>query len=499
MNLTSSVFFLFLLVLFVLYYSMPSFQKYILLFGSIFFYITVSTTGVIRTCILIAYIGSITYFGGIIIDRCKGYLKSLVLFLCVTGIVGALVVLKYAYNITAVFCEILRLPYEFSWIKFAGIIGVSYYSLTAIGYLIDVYRNIYKAERKISDVLLFVFYFPQIISGPVTRFSDMHEKLVKKHRINYGTITLGMRRMAWGYFKKLVISERFAVIVSTVYGEYSKFSMIGIIAATICYAVQLYTDFSGCMDIIMGASLLFGVELPENFDAPFFSETLTEFWRRWHITLGTWFKDYVMYPIQKSDLMQGVGRWAKKYFGKKFGKKIPFYLSMVVLWTLIGIWHGGTGYYFIASGAIPCALLMLSDIMQLLFTKSRERDKFGVFSRMLRRLRTLLLVCISWIVVCSNGTYNFINVVRHVVTHPVNTSFDIDNLRVFNFGIRDMSMIVGLVVLCLADYLTYKGTSIFEELNKRNFWIRTAMIYLELLFIMMFGVMGTSSFIYFKF
>lgn len=144
-----------------------------------------------------------------------------------------------------------------------------------------------------------------------------------------------------------MISERFGIIVSAVYGSYGDYSAIGIIGATLAYAVQLYTDFFGCMDIIMGVSGLFGIRLPENFNAPFFAKSVQEFWQRWHITLGLWFKDYVMYPVQISRPVVKFGKKCRKRVGKKAGKKIPFYLSMLVLWFLIGVWHGGTGYYLV--------------------------------------------------------------------------------------------------------------------------------------------------------
>lgn len=320
-------------------------------------------------------------------------------------------------------------------------IGISYYALSTIGYLIDVFWGNCKAERNIADVLLFIFYFPQMISGPITRFSDMYKQFNQKRSINYDSITNGMRRMLWGYFKKLVISERFAIVVSCVYSDYCNYSLVGVALATLCYAVQLYTDFSGCMDIVIGASLLFGIVLPENFNAPFFAETIQKFWIRWHITLGLWFKEYLMYPVQKSRFVQNIGKKAKKIFGRKVGKKIPLYLPLIVLWTLIGIWHGGTVYYFIASAMIPCTLMILSDIckqrIRHIVLKLKINTECGSW-KWFRRIRTLLLMCICWMVICSNGTYDAVNLLKHIIQNPINLTFYMSSMEIFGLSILDI-------------------------------------------------------------
>jgi len=503
MSLTSIKFLAFLFVVLFLFYSIKPLQKYILLFASLYFYIRISSVGTIRLCLLIAGIGLLTYVGALFIEKSTGKNKSIALAMCITGIVAALFILRYAYNISSVIIELFGFSGNFSWLKFGAVAGISYYALSAIGYLVDVSWGKCKAEKNIADVMLFVFYFPQLISGPVTRFSDMKEQFNKRKSISYDRVSAGMRRMVWGYFKKLVLSERFAVVVSTVYLNYYDYSLVGVFLATLCYAIQLYTDFSGCMDIIMGASILFGIDLPENFNAPFFSETLQEFWRRWHITLGTWFKDYLMYPLQKSRLIQNIGKKTKKTFGKKAGKRIPFYLSMIALWTLIGIWHGGTGFYFIASAIIPCILLILSDICQPLFSSIIHGLKINTNCdswKWFRRIRTLLLMCICWMVVCSNGTYNAIDLFKHIIMNPINFTSYVNAMDVFGLTVLDITiMAVGIVILYLSDLCIYRGSSIFIVMNGQNFWFRIMLIYAEILAIMIYGIMGSSSFIYFMF
>ena len=257
------------------------------------------------------------------------------------------------------------------------------------------------------------------------------------------------------------------------------------------------------MDIIGGTSVLFGITLPENFKAPFFSETIQEFWQRWHITLGLWFKDYLMYPLQKSLFLQSVGKLAKDKLGKKRGKKIPFYLAMLILWILIGIWHGGTGYYFIASGILPCIMLMGSSFIQSLSARSIKLLKINTNCtswHIFRRARTLLLICICWLFVCSGSTHNAFNIIRHMVFVPWKYTTFVSSFNTFGLNVMDMFlMVLGVVFLYYSDLCVFKGTTIFKKMDGQNFGFRVAAIYLEIILILLYGMVGSSSFIYFQF
>ncbi len=172
-----------------------------------------------------------------------------------------------------------------------------------------------------------------------------------------------------GLFKKLVISERMAVIVNTIYGDYVTYSGLYIAVGTVCFAFQLYTDFSGAMDIALGLSEALGIRMAENFETPFFARSISEYWRRWHITLGTWMKDYIFYPVLKSDLFVAIGDAARKKLGKKRGKKVPTYLGMAVLWFTVGMWHGGAWKYIIGSGLLHCFYIISGQMLEPAFKK----------------------------------------------------------------------------------------------------------------------------------
>lgn len=500
MTLISTSFFLFLICTLILYYCFPKYQKVVLLLASLFFYNSVSSE---KIWLLLLVIFSSTYFSAIIIEKLKTVLwKRVTLCFAVGIIVFILFYFKYAHNLLSLLYSIFDIQGEISFVKLVSYIGVSYFSLSAIGYIIDVYWQSYKAEKNPVTVADFLFYFPQVISGPVTRFAEMKDYFRNQILFKSENIYYGIRRMLWGYFKKLVISERFAILTTTIYSNYTDFGAIDIVFGTLCYAVQLYTDFSGCMDIIIGASQLFGIKLPENFNAPFFSKNVRDFWHKWHITLGLWFKDYVMYPTQMSSFMVNLGKKLKNKFGKNISKKIPLYLSMSVLWFLIGIWHGGTGYYFIATGIVPFVLLILADLLNpatKTFLEKFNINSQNIFYRVFMSVKTVLLICICWIFVCSSSTKNSVAVINHAF-HSLFKFNLVNNFEMFDIGYVSLyMMIIGLVVLFVSDYLQNKNSSIFKFNDKQLPIIKYSVIYAEILCIMIFGKIGSSQFIYLQF
>lgn len=503
MSLTSLSFFVLLLITFALYYLCPRQQKYILLAASLFFY--VSASGVRGMALpAMVYILLITWFGGILIEKYRDQERKRLaaVIVSVGGLAAALFVLKYAYNLGNLILSIVRVEQDISWLDFVSVMGMSYFTLSAIGYLFDVSWGSYRAERNPAVLALFLFYFPAVVSGPVCRFGEMREQYRERHSLSYDNAAAGMRRMLWGYFKKLVISDRFGLVVTGVYGNLDAYGSLDIVIATLCYAVQLYTDFSGCMDIVLGASRLFGIRLPENFNAPFLSRTVQEFWQRWHITLGVWFKDYVMYPLQKSKPMVKLGKRARKCLGKKTGKKIPFYLSMVALWFLIGLWHGGTGYYFMASAVIPFLLLTGGDLLQPVFGKLRNLSGIHEESRWFRafqRARTLLLICVCWIFVCTGAVGEGFAAAGRIFTRLTTVNIG-QVVSVGAMGKKTILVFALTLFLGAAEYiLRERDSSLKEFVDRRGFPVRAALFYGEILLILFWGMVGNSAFIYFRF
>ena len=504
MTLISSSFFLFLLLTVIVYYLLGKrSQKYVLLFAGLVFYLQVVTIDPAKVILILIYTILVTYLGALAIERCRGKLRTAAVVLPVAALVAMLFIIKYAYNVATLFLSLFCPDSDVYWLHFAALMGISYFTLSAVGYLIDVYWGTCKAEKNIFVVGLFITYFPQLVSGPVTRFPEMQKQFRSAHSLDYHNITGGMQRMAWGYFKKLVLSERFAIVVTTVYSNYEQYSGVQIIFATLCYALRLYTDFSGCMDIILGASQLFGITLPENFNAPFFSKTIQEFWQRWHISLGTWFKDYVMYPIQISRPFVTLGKKCKKVFGKNTGKRIPMYLSMIILWFLIGLWHGGTAQYFIASAFIPCFFLICGDLLRAPFQALLKKFHINVhcFSyRLFQRLRTNLLLCFCWVFVCTGTVQEGFLLLKHIFLRFWRLDGANIGLQTFGFTLRDAELMIGGVILLIAEhYFLHNNSSLDSKLNKQNLLFKYIFLYGEILLILFYGMVGNSSFIYFNF
>lgn len=222
-------------------------------------------------------------------------------------------------------------------------LGMGYYTLQIMGYIIDCYWGNIKPQKNLLKLFLFVIYFPQLMTGPISRYAEL-TSLYEKHKFSYKNLSFGSQRILWGFVKKLVLAEKVGIIVSGITGNPDAYTGFYSWIVILLYPIQMYADFSGCMDIILGVSELFDIHLVENFNNPFFSRTSQEFWQRWHITLGTWAKDYVLYPLLKSKVMIKFGKVAKKKLGKKFGKFAVSSMGMLVLWMVMGIWHGGLRY-----------------------------------------------------------------------------------------------------------------------------------------------------------
>lgn len=359
MILTSALFLTFLTILVVLYYIVPKGIQWILLLAASAVFIAYGTQNPL-VYLLLAYGILVTFIGAIAVENSLDERKrNIRKIITISLVLVELIVLKYLNFFWITFTGFKGITEKnamISAISMLAPLGLSFYSLISIGYVLDVSRRVCRAQRNIFKYALFLMYFPQITSGPITRYSEMKEELYKKHSFNIQNIYFGAQRIVWGLFKKLVISERMAVIVNTIFDNYTSYSGLYIVIGAVCFAFQLYADFSGCMDIVLGSSELFGIKLPENFDTPFFSTSISEYWRRWHISLGNWFKDYFFYPLLKSDFIQNMRKKLKPKVGKKWSKKIPTYVGMLILWTTIGLWHGGNYTYLIGSRTIALVL-----------------------------------------------------------------------------------------------------------------------------------------------
>ncbi len=245
-------------------------------------------------------------------------------------------------------------------LPYVAALGMGYYTCQIIGYILDCYWGNIKPQKNPLKLLLFLCFFPQMTTGPISRYNNL-QSLYEYHSFSYKNLTYGAQRILWGFFKKLVLAENAGSVVNAIWLNLNDYVGVWRWIALLLFPIQMYADFSGCMDIVLGTAEIFGIKLPENFNVPFFSRTIQEFWQRWHITLGTWAKDYVLYPLLKSKVMIEFAKIAKKKFGKKMGKFVATAVGMFVLWMIMGLWHGAFKYV-IGVSLWYWILLMLGEL-----------------------------------------------------------------------------------------------------------------------------------------
>ena len=247
-------------------------------------------------------------------------------------------------------------------------LGISFYVFQTTGYLIDVYREKTQAETNIFKLALFVSFFPQLLQGPISRHSDLANQLFEKHQCKWDNISAGLLRIAYGYFKKLIIADTIMIAISKIIGAPETYTGIYVIFLIIAYSIQIYADFTGGIDITIGIAEMLGIKLRENFDHPFASKSTKEYWNRWHITMGSWFTDYVFYPLSICKPMQKLSKWSRSKLGNALGKRIPVYLATIVTWFLTGLWHGAS-WNFIVWGLLNCLVILVSQELTPLYTR----------------------------------------------------------------------------------------------------------------------------------
>lgn len=292
----------------------------------------------------------------------------------------------------------ISIPYgdELLGMQFVAALGMGYYTLQIIGYVIDCYWKNITPQKNPFKLFLFTVYFPQLTTGPISRYSQL-ETLYEPHKFEYHNIAFGAQRILWGFIKKIVLAERVSIIVTEITSATDTYFGFYSWLAILLYPIQMYADFSGCMDIVLGVSEMFGIKLAENFNNPFFSRTSQEFWQRWHITLGTWAKDYVLYPLLKSNPMIKFGKYARKKFGRKAGKFLINAVGMFVLWMVMGIWHGGMRY-IVGVSLWYWLILMSGDLLSPVFAKitSACKMKTDSFSwHLFQSARTYLIYAVG--------------------------------------------------------------------------------------------------------
>lgn len=410
--------------------------------------------------------------------------------------IGTLVVLKYTpffgENLNELFSR-LHLPVSLTVPEFAVPIGLSFYTLQAVSYIMDVYHEKIEADRNLGRLALFMSFFPQIMEGPICRYSDTAVRLWSGDSISFRNLTFGIQRILFGMLKKVVIADRLNLFIQTVFDDYSAYSGGIIAVSAVLYTCQLYMEFSGTMDVVIGSGEIFGVTMPENFRQPFFSRSISEFWQRWHITLGTWFKDYIFYPLSMSGPLKKVTSRARKRIGSYYGPLLASAIALFCVWFGNGLWHGA-GWNYIFFGMYHFILILAGSI----FTPcvkwicgrlhiSRDSTPYHA----VQIVKTSALVCVGELFFRAPGLEAGLDMFHKMVTDFSFTCFTDGTILGLGMDWKDF-LIVGVTVLLVTvtSILRERGVRLREWTAARKLPLRWAIYYGLILFVVIFGAYG---------
>ena len=387
MQFTSVSFLLFAAAVLLGNYLLPQKARWVwLLVGSMFFYLL---AGIEYLAFMVLTVAS-TYIAGLLMDKnlCKqdAYLAENKQTLSreekkeykakVKGKNRVIMIVCLVINFAALgLCKfLLAEPFRsmangtpLSFLTLGLPLGISFYMFQSMGYVVDIYRTTDKAEKNPLKLLLFASYFPQLMQGPISRHADLAPQLTAGKAFDGKEFSFGLQRLLWGFFKKMVIADRIAAAVIALKGH----TGVGFFLLTVFYAVQIYADFTGGIDMTIGLSQALGIKLEENFIRPFFSKNIAEYWRRWHISLSVWMKSYIFYPLSVSQPILKLSKKARTTMGN-FGKRLPVYVASIATWCVTGIWHGITPN-FILWGMMNCVVIVISEELNPLYEKFHNR------------------------------------------------------------------------------------------------------------------------------
>lgn len=335
-------------------------------------------------------------------------------------------------------------------------LGISFYTFQTMGYLVDVYWEKNEACKNPLKMLLFTSFFPQITQGPISNYQQLSTQLFASHNFDYHNWVYGTQRMIWGFFKKIAIADLLSPYVSAVFANYNEYSGITVLIGIVFYSIQIYADFSGYMDIVCGLCQIMGIELTENFERPYFSKSIAEYWRRWHISLGTWFKSYIYYPIAVSKWNTTLGRKCSEKFGKHIGKNLPASIALVAVWLATGLWHGANWGY-IAWGGVNGLFIIFSMWMEPVYEFVKTKLKLGGFMwKVFQVTRTFILVSFIKVLPEVGGLRAGLGLWKRVFTnYTIPTSFKA--LLPFASKVPLLIIMFGTLLMIIVSLIQRKG------------------------------------------
>ena len=504
MNFISYEFIAFAFLVMGLYFIFPLKIRYIvLLIASLFFYWTAGW----QKLIFLGAAALVTYLCGLAIDALRNQdHKKAATGVLVFGLVSLLAMLIYAKagdRLVKALEEVL----QGKGLTLTVIVplGISYYTLAAIGYLADVYWKKDRAQKNPLKLLLYLCYFPHILQGPIPKHRLLGKQLEEGHRFDYNRVCFGLQRAVWGFFKKLVIADRLAIMVNQVFQNYLNYTGFVFLFALAGAVFQLYADFSGCVDIALGVSEVFGITLEENFRRPFYSSSAAEFWRRWHISLGSWFRDYVYMPVSVSPALISFGKFIRKFAGRTAARNVMTSIPLLAVWILTGLWHG-TGWDYLVWGLYWGAIIIFSTWMAPVYKKINK--KLGVDTgtgwwHAWQHVRTFGIYMVGRLLTLPGNLLTSRWIGRKIFTWNPWVLFDGTLFRLGWDYKEAWAAIIALCILWRVSALQEKGVHIRESVAKWPLPIRWAFYYGAIFAVLIFGIYGngvdSSAFVYMNF
>ena len=401
---------------------------------------------------------------------------------------GVLAALKYSAPVTALFSM-----EPLGWLL---PLGISFYTFQSMGYLIDVYNGKYAPEQNPAKFALFVSFFPQLIQGPIARFDQLGRQLTEPHRFDLRNIQSAALLMLWGFFKKKVIADRALPLVAEVFENQGAYGGAVIVIAVLFYSLQQYADFSGGIDLVTGIAQLFGIQLAPNFKRPYFSVSLGDFWRRWHISLGSWMRDYVFYPFALTKPVTKLSKAAKARFGADFGRALPAALGNILVFLLVGVWHGASMNY-VLWGLYNGLILAASALLEPAYKRFGDTHERLVKSRsfyLFRVLRTFVIVNIGWYFDRALRADDAFAMLGKTLFAPAFSQLSSGTLLTLGLTAYDFGVLaIATVILFTVSLLQERGMRVRDRLFALPLIPRWTILMLFTLFVLGTFTLGTGT------
>lgn len=494
----SGQFLIFFPIVVLVYFILPKKMKnFWLLIASYYFYMCWN----VKYILLIFTSTLITWLSGIVMEKIKQSdrteerkitLKKWTVAASFVSNIGILAYFKYMnffLDTIARICQGMNINLSVPVIDVILPVGISFYTFQALSYTMDVYRGDIYAEKNFFQYALFVSFFPQLVAGPIERSKNLLKQLAVPKKFSYDNFREGFMMMLWGYFLKIVVADRAAVLVDRVYGDIDTYPGWFIIIATLIFTIQIYCDFYGYSVIAKGAAKILGIDLMENFTAPFLQISIANHWRYWHISLTSWFRDYLYIPLG----------------GNRKGK-FRKYLNILIVFVVSGLWHGASLTY-VLWGALHGLYQIIGDILMPLRKKvcsvfDLDRESLG--HRILMMVGTFLLVAFGFIMFRADSVGHAIAAYKSVFT--ASNPWILFDGSLYTLGVNNKNfnlLLICFLVLLVADICKLNKISISDFILKQNMWCRVLIISFSLVFILLFGIWGpaydAANFIYFQF